>query len=281
MSARWISSSVDGAVTSASTARHSSTSAAARVVGALGRRPPRSRALPARRCATGQPRLEERLGAPRIGQAGSRSVQSTASTADAAVGDDHRAAEPERPAQPVEVEAQDEVRHQPRIAEAQPEGQDQDRPGDRAGHHLQQAGEPSVAIADRRRSSSSASPAPGRPSCGSGPRRRRSVDRGQPAPVRRQPAAHGVEVDAGELLGDRPDRPLPMLRRSISITGLIWAPVPQRKTSSATYSSVRSIERSTTSMPRSSARSRSAAAGDPLEDVVGHRRRDERPVLAR
>jgi hypothetical protein len=66
--------------------------------------------------------------------------------ADAAVGHDHRAREPEGAAEPVEVKGEDEVGDQPRVAEAQPDRADQDRPRDDARHHLQQAPEPAVAI---------------------------------------------------------------------------------------------------------------------------------------
>ena len=66
--------------------------------------------------------------------------------AHASVGHDDGAAEPERAAQPVEVEAEDEVRDELRIAEAQPDREDEDRPRDGAGHHLERAAEPEVAV---------------------------------------------------------------------------------------------------------------------------------------
>ncbi len=91
--------------------------------------------------------FEDRSAGRRIGEAGKPlGPVDGKHVADPSEGDDHRAAEPERAAQPVEVEAQDEVGDQPRIAEAEPERQDQDCPGDRAGDHLEEAAQPAQAI---------------------------------------------------------------------------------------------------------------------------------------
>ena len=72
--------------------------------------------------------------------------------------------------------------------------------------------------------------------------------------------------------------PAPTGRWSTSTTGLTWAPVPQRMTSSATYSSVRSIERILRRDPGVGRELDDGGPRDALEDVVGHRWGDEDAV---
>ena len=70
----------------------------------------------------------------------------------------------------------------------------------------------------------------------------RAVDRGEPVAVLWAHAAHdlGVYVCCSVSVS-APILPVPTGRWSTSMTGRICAPVPVRKISSATYSSVRSI----------------------------------------
>ncbi len=74
-----------------------------------------------------------------------------------------RAGEPERSADPVEVEAQDEVGDEPWVAEAEPDRRDDDRPADEPGDHLEQALDPAIPLIARCLGHGPPSAAPGRP----------------------------------------------------------------------------------------------------------------------
>ena len=69
-----------------------------------------------------------------------------------------------------------------------------------------------------------------------------------------------------------PISPEPTGRWSTSMTGEIWTPVPHRNISSATYSSERSIERTSTGMPSLREQLDDRLAGHALEQVVVDRR---------
>ena len=153
------------------------------------------------------PQLVERLGVGRdegeldqvasLGSAGSRSLNrleprlpiGREHATHASVADDHGDAQPERAAQHVEVEGQDEVRDQPRVAEAEPDRAQDDGPADEPRHHLQHALEPSVPIDLRVIDHDFTA---GRPPAVPAPVS--LVDRCQPGMVGVEPTANRVEV---------------------------------------------------------------------------------------
>ena len=107
----------------------------------------------------------------------------------------------------------------------------------------------------------------------------RYVDRRQPV-ARIRAAGRGRRRSSGRGRS-RPIGPIspdPTGRWSTSTTGEIWTPVPHRNISSATYSSERSIERTSTGMPSLLEQLHDRLAGHALEDVVADRRRERDAV---